>query len=47
MSTLIVPWVAFPLLLCALSLGCGLLVERGAGLRLTGALVLPVASLRS
>ena len=42
MSTLIVPWVAFPLLLGALSLGCGLLVERGAGLRLTGALVLPV-----
>ena len=42
MSTLIVPWVAFPLLLCALSLGCGLLVERGAGLRLPGTLVLPV-----
>jgi hypothetical protein len=42
MSTLIVSWVAFPLLLGALSLGCGLLVDRGAGLRLTGALVLPV-----
>jgi hypothetical protein len=42
MSTLIVPWVAFPLLLLALSLGCGLLVERGAGMRLPGPLVLPV-----
>ena len=42
MSTLLVPWLAFPLLLLALSLGCGLLVERGAGMRLPGALVLPV-----
>jgi hypothetical protein len=41
MSTLIVPWVAFPLLLCALSLGCGLLLEWAAGLRLPGTLLLP------
>src|SRR5262245_9340042 len=41
MSTLIVPWVAFPLLLCALSLGCGLLLESASGLRLPGTLLLP------
>lgn len=42
MSTLLVPWLAFPLVLLALSLGCGLLVERGAGGRLPGVLLLPV-----
>ena len=41
MSTLIVPWVAFPLLLCALSLGCGLLLEWASGVRLPGTLLLP------
>ena len=42
MSTLLAPWIGFPLVLLALSLGCGLVVERGAGMRLPGALVLPV-----
>jgi hypothetical protein len=41
MSTLLVPWLAFPLLLCTLSLGCGLLLERASGLRLPGTLLLP------
>jgi len=35
-------WVLFPLVLAALSLGCGLLVERASGMRLPGVLVLPV-----
>lgn len=34
-------WVLFPLLLAALSLGCGLLLERAAGERLHGALLVP------
>ena len=38
---LFVSWVAFPLLLSALTLGCGLLLEHAAGRRLPGALVLP------
>lgn len=42
MTTLLVPWLAFPLLLASLSLGCGLLVERASGLRLPGTLILPV-----
>jgi len=41
MSTLPVPWLAFPLLLAALSCGCGLLLERASGLRLPRAIVLP------
>ena len=41
MSTLLVPWVAFPLLFAALSWGCGLLLERVSGLKLPGALVVP------
>src|ERR671931_2141295 len=41
MSTLIVPWIAFPAVLAALSLGCGLLLERVSDLRLPGTLVLP------
>ena len=41
MSTLLVPWVAFPLLFVALSWGCGLLLERVSGLKLPGALVVP------
>jgi hypothetical protein len=39
--SLVVAWVAFPLLLCGLSLGCGLLLEHAAGRRLPGALVVP------
>jgi hypothetical protein len=39
--SLLVPWVAFPVLLVALSAGCGLLVERAAGLRLPVGLLLP------
>jgi hypothetical protein len=42
MSTLLVPWIAFPLVLLALSLGCGLVVERAAGGHLPGVLVVPV-----
>lgn len=41
MSSLLVPWLAFPAVLLVLSLGCGLLVERGAGTRLAGPLLLP------
>ncbi len=39
---LLVAWLAFPLLLSALSLGGGLLVERAAGRPLPGALLLPL-----
>ncbi len=35
-------WLLFPVLLAALSLGCGLLVERLSGTRLAGALLVPV-----
>jgi hypothetical protein len=38
----LVPWIAFPLALALLSLGCGLLVERASDLRLPGALLLPL-----
>src|SRR3954451_18880790 len=37
--TLLVCWVVFPLVLTLLSLGCGLLVELLAGIRLPGALL--------
>src|SRR5947207_15760190 len=37
--TLLVTWLAFPLLLAALGLGCGMLVERIAGVRVPGALL--------
>jgi hypothetical protein len=40
-STLLVPWLAFPAVLAGLSLGCGLLLERVSSLRLPGTLVLP------
>ena len=40
---MIVAWIAFPLLLLALSVGCGLLLERATGDRL-GALLVPRAS---
>jgi hypothetical protein len=40
-STLVIPWLVFPVVLAGLSLGCGLLLERFSGLRLPGTLVLP------
>ena len=40
--SLLLAWIVFPLVLVALSLGCGLLVERAAGLTLPGALLLPL-----
>src|SRR4029077_15576650 len=39
---LFIAWLVLPLVLGALSLGCGLLVERAAGLTLPGALLLPL-----
>jgi hypothetical protein len=39
--TLLLSWLAFPLVLLALSLGCGLLVERAIGRRLELPLLLP------
>jgi hypothetical protein len=38
---LFVDWAVFPLVLCVLSLGCGLLLERAAGSRISGVLLLP------
>ncbi|HEX6458358.1 MAG TPA: hypothetical protein VF032_05515 [Thermoleophilaceae bacterium] len=35
-------WVLFPLLYCLLSVGCGLLVQRASGFRMSGVLLLPV-----
>ena len=40
--SLLTAWLIFPLLMTVLALGCGLLLERVAGVRLPGALVLPV-----
>jgi hypothetical protein len=40
-NTLLVPWLAFPAVLAALSFGCGLLLERVSSLRLPGPLLLP------
>jgi hypothetical protein len=37
--SLVVAWLLFPLLLCVLTLGCGLLVERLAGIALPGVLL--------
>jgi hypothetical protein len=37
--SILIAWVAFPLLLGALTIGCGLLLERLAGVRLPGALL--------
>jgi hypothetical protein len=39
--TMLVAWVVFPAVFGALSLGCGLLLERAAGIRLSGPLLLP------
>src|SRR5438093_12750239 len=40
--SLVAAWLAFPLLLCLLSLGCGLLVERATAIRMPGTLLLPL-----
>ena len=40
--TLLVSWIVFPLALGAVALGCALAVERAAGRRLPGPLLLPV-----
>jgi hypothetical protein len=40
--TLLITWLLFPLVLTALALGCGLLVERIAGIDLPGALLLAI-----
>jgi hypothetical protein len=40
--TLFVSWLAFPLVLVALSAGCGVLVQELAGVRLSAPLLLPV-----
>jgi hypothetical protein len=39
--TMLVAWLVFPAVLAALSLGCGLLLERAAGVRLPGSLLVP------
>ncbi|MFL5515644.1 MAG: hypothetical protein ACJ8DJ_05775, partial [Gemmatimonadales bacterium] len=40
--TLFICWVLFPLLVLALSLGCGLLVQRAAGVPVRGVLLVPL-----
>lgn len=40
--TLVVPWIAFPLVSVAVALGCGLLAERAAGTRVPGTLLVPL-----
>ena len=40
--SLVLAWLAFPLVLAAIGVGWGVLVERAAGTRLTGALLLPL-----
>ncbi|MGH3009955.1 MAG: hypothetical protein ACRDLM_11200 [Gaiellaceae bacterium] len=40
--TLLVPWIAFPIVAALASLGFGLLIESAAGTRLHGALLLPI-----
>lgn len=42
MTGLLIAWVLFPLVLGTVSLGCGLLVEAASGIRLRGALLLPI-----
>jgi len=41
MTTLLVPWLLFPVVLGLVALGCGFLVEWASGARLPGALLLP------
>jgi hypothetical protein len=38
---MLIDWLVFPLMLAVLALGCGLLLERVAGVRLPGVLLLP------
>jgi hypothetical protein len=40
--SLVISWLAFPLLLAVLALGAGLLIERASGLRLPGPLLMPL-----
>lgn len=40
--SVVVAWFVFPLLTAAVSLGCGLLTQRAAGMRLPGTLVMPL-----
>ena len=40
--SVVVAWVVFPLLTAAVAVGCGLLVQRAAGVRLPGVLLMPV-----
>jgi hypothetical protein len=40
--TLLICWLVFPIVLGLLCLGCGLLLERAAGIRLPGVLLVPV-----
>lgn len=39
---LLLPWIGFPLALGAVALGCGLVLERAAGRRIPGPLVIPL-----
>jgi hypothetical protein len=39
--SLLVPWLVYPLVLTALSAGCGLLLERAAAVRIPGTLLVP------
>ena len=41
MTGMLVAWVAFPLVMGALSLGCGLLLRQASGMKLPGVLLLP------
>ena len=38
---MVVAWLVFPVVLSALALGCGLLLERVSRVRLDGVLILP------
>jgi hypothetical protein len=40
--TLLLPWIGFPVALGAIALGCALVLERAAGRRIPGPLLLPV-----
>jgi hypothetical protein len=41
-SSLLASWVAFPVVLAAIGAGCGVVVERAAGCRISGVLVVPL-----
>jgi hypothetical protein len=40
--SLLVTWLLFPAVLGVLALGCGLLLERAAGVRVAGVLLAPL-----